>query len=366
MSKCYILNTKYCMILLLLYTHFAFAQQRQVSFSEIDDRVKSIDPAPPAQLAYALTKDYSTDKEKLRSIFSWIAEHIAYRVRNSNRNIQGSNRSSQLIFTDTVKWKSGNDYVAETVLQNKSAVCDGYARLFTSLCDYAGLRSAIIVGFANGDYSRQSKFRCNHTWNAVYIDSAWRLLDVTWASGYTNYRGDEFFKRYDETYFLAPPEDFIRDHFPDDLRWTLMEKPAWPHELTTGPYKNRSFSKYRITSYLPATGVIEAAVGDTIQIMLETTDPQADSKMTIDTVTVFDDNLQKIISSVVFLEPSEADNNKKKILYTFCVTDNNIEWLHIVYNHDAILRYRLKIRKEKNSLVANSRNNAKPNLPSKP
>jgi Transglutaminase-like superfamily len=360
------LHTKYYIILLLLFSHFAFAQQRQVSFSEIDDRVKSIDPLPPAELAYALTKDYSTDREKLRSIFSWITDHIAYRVKNNNRNIQVGNRSKQLIFADTGKWKSGNDFVAETVLQNKSAVCDGYARLFKSLCDYAGLRSAIISGFANGDYSRQSKFRCNHTWNAVYIDSAWRLLDVTWASGYTNYRGDEFVKHYDETYFLAAPEDFIRDHFPDDLRWTLMEKPAWPREFTADPYKNRSFSKYRITAYFPATGVIEAAIGDTIQIMLETTDPQADSKMSVDTITAFDDNLQKIISSVAFVEPSAADNNKKKINYTFCVTGNSIEWLHIIYNHDTILRYRLKIKKEKNSLAANNRNNAAPVLHSNP
>ena len=60
---------KYCFILLLLFTHLALAQQRQVSFGEIDYRVRSIEPAPPAQLAHELTKDYTTDKEKLRAIF---------------------------------------------------------------------------------------------------------------------------------------------------------------------------------------------------------------------------------------------------------------------------------------------------------
>jgi Uncharacterized protein involved in cytokinesis, contains TGc (transglutaminase/protease-like) domain len=27
------------------------------------------------------------------------------------------------------------------------------------------------------------RFAVNHTWNSVYIDSTWYLLDVTWASG---------------------------------------------------------------------------------------------------------------------------------------------------------------------------------------
>lgn len=347
------LHTKY-FVLLLLAAQASFGQQRQVSFSEIDDRVKSIDPAPPEELAYALTKDYTTEKEKLRSIFSWITDHITYRVKKNYGNIQADNGTGRLVFTDTDKWKSGNDVVAETVLQNKSAVCDGYARLFKTLCDYAGLRSAIISGFANGDYSRQPKFRCNHTWNAVYIDSGWHLLDVTWASGYTNYRGDEFVKRYDETYFLAAPEDFIRDHFPDDLRWTLMENPPFPHEFNTAPYKSRSFSKYKITAYSPAGGIIEAAIGDTIQINLQSADPQADSKMAIDSTTLFDSSLQKIISSVAFLEPSGDGNSKRSLQYTFCVENHIIEWLHIVYNHDVILRYRLKIKKEKAGLAANS------------
>jgi hypothetical protein len=335
---------------LLLYTYPCFAQQKLVSFAEIDERVKSVAPAPPAELAYTLTKDYSTEKEKLRSIFSWIADHISYRVKKnygSGKLAAGINR---LQFTDTAHWKSANDVVAETVLQNTSAVCDGYARLFKTLCDYAGLRSAIITGFAKGDLSRQLKFRCNHTWNAVYIDSAWQLLDITWASGYTNYSGDEFVKRFDDTYFLAPPENFMRDHFPDDLRWTLMEKPPFPGEFNRGPYKNKSFTKYSISAYTPGSGIIEAAVGDTVEIMLESFNPQADSRMAADTVTAFDSVLQRIVPSIALLEPVSTSKDKTHLRYQFCVENTHIQWLHVVYNHDTILRYRLKINKEKISI----------------
>ncbi len=340
-------------ILLLFLATTVFAQQKQVSFYEIDERVKSIDPAPPAQLAYTLTKDYTTDREKLRSIFSWITEHISYRVRKNRNGIPLSNNATHHMVIDSARWQSANDMVANLVLQTGSAVCDGYARLFKTLCDYAGLQSAIVSGFAKGDYSRQSKFRCNHTWNAVYVDSAWQLLDVTWASGYTSYSGDEFYKKHDETYFLPSPENFMQDHFPDDLRWCLIDNPNVPREFGVAPYRSRAFTKYRLNGYAPESGIIDAAIGDTIKIVLSTTDPVADSKMAPDTVTAFDISLQKIISSVGFASPSVADNNKQLLHYTYYVEDSNVQWLHVVYNHDTVLRYRLRIKKEKPALASN-------------
>jgi len=340
-------------IFLILFAHSIFAQQKQVSFAAIDERVKSIEPGTLAELACALTKDYQTDREKLRSIFSWITEHIAYRVRKAPGKITVNNFTGRKVMLDSARWQSANDMVADQVLQSRSAVCDGYARLFKTLCDYAGLRSAIITGFAKGGLSRQLKFHCNHTWNAIYLDSAWRLLDVTWASGYISYGGDEFIKRFDETYFLPAPEDFIQDHFPDDLRWTLMDKPLIPREFNNAPYKSRSFSKYRINAYTPGNGIIEAAIGDTVQVILETGDPVADYKMAADTLVTFDSSQQKIFASVAFVEPCVSDKNKQLLRYVFCVEDANIQWLHIVYNHDTVLRYRLRVKKEKAVLAVN-------------
>jgi Transglutaminase-like superfamily len=341
LSKYAILSTAYC---LLLIAPFSQAQQ-PVSFGVIDERVKWIEPVAPETLAYTLTKDYSTEKEKLRSIFSWITYHIAYRVKRNTGNTRPGNLQSRTLVPDTSKWISGNDFMAITVLQNKSAVCDGYARLFKTLCDYAGLRSAVITGFAKGDLSRQLKFRCNHTWNAVYIDSAWRLMDVTWASGYTSYSGDEFYKRLDETYFMAAPENFIRDHFPDDLRWTLMEQPPPPHEFNNAPYKHKSFSKYSISRFSPGNGIIEASPGDTVTLVLETSNPVADKAISADTITSFDSALEKIAPSIALLEPSLVQKNQ--LVYHFCVQENAVQWLQLVYNHDPVLRYRLKIRPPK-------------------
>lgn len=107
-----------------------------------------------------------------------------------------------------------------------------------------------------------------HTWNAVWVDSVWQLLDVTWASGYITWHGGEFVRQLDEQYFLTTPEQFIGEHYPDDMRWTLMHEPPLMPEFRHSPFKQKAFSKYQITTYNPAKEIIEASPGDTISIVL--------------------------------------------------------------------------------------------------
>ena len=64
--------------------------------------------------------------------------------------------------------------VAQKVLRRGKAVCDGYARLFKVLCQYTGLEAVVLNGYVRTDVGRSSeRFKTNHTWNAVRIDSVW-------------------------------------------------------------------------------------------------------------------------------------------------------------------------------------------------
>ena len=66
-----------CCLLLLLST-FCFSQSKAVNFSAIDWRAEKIESTSPDTLAKLLTASYTTDLEKVRSIFRWITEHIEY------------------------------------------------------------------------------------------------------------------------------------------------------------------------------------------------------------------------------------------------------------------------------------------------
>lgn len=328
-------------ILLLIMTKFSFAQNVS-SYSDIDWKVQSIDAPTPDSLAKLLTVSYTTDLQKVRAIFSWIAQHISYNtfVISSNRKFTSSKYIVQPDDT-SAEWKSAIEMTAIKVLKKRTAVCDGYAKLFKTLCDYTNVRSEIITGYARGYMESENKFRSNHTWNAVMIDSVWKLLDVTWASGYINYT-NQFAPRLDDTYFLTPPQQFIHDHYPEDITWTLMDDPPTMNEFKRMPYKGKSFVKYSIRSYSPTNGIIEAAAGDSIRIELRVKDAERDKHISPD--PFFDSTIIDRSPLSVFLSPADTVGNK--FIYTYVVPSTAVGWINVVYNNDVIMRYRLNIKKD--------------------
>ena len=325
----------------LLVFRPGFAQESQ-GFSGIDYRVQSIQPATAAALAQTLTAPYPQEKQKVRAIFSWIAYSISYRAKKTEPRYETAAKSAVLRPIDTASLNSANDYVAEIVLSKLSAVCEGYARLFNTLCEHAGIQSVLITGYARGDMNHIGRnFTSNHYWNAVFVDSAWRLVDVTWASGYFTYYSNEFIKHFDDFYFFTPPDLFARDHFPDDLRWTLLADPPFPEEFHNSPFKQRAFVKYHILSFFPRKGVVEAAPGDTLLFSIESSDTARDKRVATDTASL-DSSMSAAYRSVVFLEPLLTGN---KMTYRYIVSDPGVEWIHLLYNKDILLRYRLKYKK---------------------
>ncbi len=318
------------------------AQIRNYNFSSIDAMAEDIDANSPDTLAHLLTAPYTTDLEKVRSIFYWITSHIEYNtIRYQPRFTAYKNYDDDSIFDDDSVLKPLDERVAILVLKRRYALCDGYARLFKTLCDYAGIKSVVITGYArNGSGSKQ--FRCNHKWNAVMIDSNWYLLDATWASGYLNYNGSRFIHDFNDNYFLTPPKYFIRDHYPDDIKWTLLDEPVLIPEFKHSPFK-LPFSNYQITSYFPAKGIINATIGDTIKITLNTTEPGK-------TLSLSDLNSADSADIAIADSTALADKNfvisNDNISAKYIVTNISAQWLQVIYNNRIILRYKLNIIKQ--------------------
>ncbi|MDB5252794.1 MAG: hypothetical protein JWP27_1963 [Flaviaesturariibacter sp.] len=307
----------------------------------IDDAVESVTARTPDSLAVRLTSRYSTDREKVRAIFRWVSGHITYDMDHFDRAARLARYKASRPDT-TYEGRSLNERIAYGVLKRRKAVCDGYARLFQSLCETAGIRCIMITGYARseGDHVN-TPFVANHSWNAVYIDSSWQLLDATWASGYVVSNTDSFVASFDESYFLTPPSVFIRNHYPEDLEWTLLTNPPALPEFDQAPYRPAAFLKYRIASYSPGTGVIEAAVGDTVAIRLELSDADRSRKVA---AGLRPDFLPTVpYESWVNIEPGLIVN-PKRLVYRYIVPAKPASWLNIIYNKDVVLRYRLSIR----------------------
>ena len=59
----------------------SFHKKQNIDFSEIDRKVQFADAATPALLSQQLTSNYTSDLQKVRAIFRWITDNIAYRTR---------------------------------------------------------------------------------------------------------------------------------------------------------------------------------------------------------------------------------------------------------------------------------------------
>lgn len=97
------------------------------------------------------------DEEKVRTIYRWVTDRIAY---------------------DFNSYKSGAkvNCDATNVLQNRSSVCSGYSHLFANLCKLANVECQCIVGYAKGyAYSIGNALKeTNHEWNVWQL--CYRLL----------------------------------------------------------------------------------------------------------------------------------------------------------------------------------------------
>jgi transglutaminase/protease-like cytokinesis protein 3 len=318
----------------------SFAQGRSIDFSTVDYRVRSINDTIPDLLAQKLIATYTNDLQKVRAIFRWITENISYKTSSRFKRVSPIKSFHYHVEDDTGALKPLTIRVAENVLQKREAVCDGYSKLFKALCDAAGIRSEIIIGFARGHNRGGIKFRSNHSWNAVFIDSTWHLLDVTWASGFISLGGD-FIKYFDESYFLTPPKQFIQDHFPEDLQWTLLTDPPIIKEFHHSPFKHSAFIKHKILAYKPSEGIIEASAGDKLMFELEA--DEVKNELVVASGYISDSSL---ISALWLFAKPNAIITGNKISYTFTVEDTTENWLHIIYKGDVVMRYKLRIRKD--------------------
>ncbi|MBM3415221.1 MAG: hypothetical protein FJY20_01990 [Bacteroidetes bacterium] len=297
-----------------------------------------------ATLAKKLTAGLNSDHQKVKAIFQWITDNIAYTTFTKH---QRKNKYPVPEPDDEGPLKPLNERVAETVLRRRTAFCDGYAKLFKVLCGHAGIRSEIISGYARGAFGRGGlKFGVNHNWNAVFLEDKWQLLDVTWASGYINLRDGEFVRDYNDRYFLTAPEVFIKDHYPDDPRWTLLPDDKVPDEFRHSPFRQKAFAKYSFTSFYPGKGIIEAAVGDTIVLQLETGRTGAG---TISPTLNIDSSFFSHSSSWVFLKPDrslpQAETSPRQ-QYTYTVAGANVRWLYLLYNDDVVMRYKINVKSQ--------------------
>jgi len=173
-----------------------------------DSLTKSTD-----QIAVYINSSFTTDKDKSRAIFIWVASNIQYDIDN--------------MFAINF-YEKKEEKIAKP-LRTRKGICENYASLFTDICNKSGIKSFVIEG-----YTKQNGFTdyIPHAWSAALIDSSWLLFDPTWGSGYVN--GGKFFRKINNDYYKASPTTLIKSHIPFDYLWQFLNYPVTNQEFYEG------------------------------------------------------------------------------------------------------------------------------------
>ena len=163
----------------------------------------------PEELSKFISRDFTSEEEKVRAIYTWIVQNIAY---DPNEYKKFDYRFSNYRERNKKEEITRNKIINRT-LQKGIAVCEGYSFLFERLCELQGISNYLVRGDTKTTLEGiGSEFDSNHMWNVAVIDGKAYLFDPTWGAGKYN---QKFIKEPSYYYYKTPPKQFIKTHYPD-------------------------------------------------------------------------------------------------------------------------------------------------------
>ncbi|KKA19620.1 SH3 domain protein (Cyk3) [Rasamsonia emersonii CBS 393.64] len=202
-----------------------------VNLSMVDKNARFINSLPPltnpASLAQGyVCRPYKSDVQRLRAIFTWVSEKIAW---------------DEPMDEDDVDMKR--------VISMRRGSPREVAILVKEMCAAVGLHADVIRGYLKtpGEvFDLDSLSRPNHWWNAVLVDGEWRIMDCSLASS-TNPRRSLLVttnSQHAETwYFLARPMEICYTHIPLHPEEQHICPPISPEVLLALPPASPAFFK---------------------------------------------------------------------------------------------------------------------------
>ncbi len=183
----------------------------------------------PERLSNKIAADFSSDFDKVRAIYTWIAFNVIYDINESQRGTISYSSKEELARKEIQNKKR----TAVRVIAKGKAVCHGYSTLFQTLCKNLNLESRYVTGYGKTfvkDIGR--RYTSNHAWNIVRIDGKEYLFDSTWGGGDTTLNTTD---EINFSYFLTAPKRFIKNHYPDDFKNALLKEKISKQSFVDGP-----------------------------------------------------------------------------------------------------------------------------------
>lgn len=160
----------------------------------------------------SIISDQMTDYEKVLSIYDWICANTSYDYYALTEGAYDG-ISATLIPA----------FYLEGVFDTGYAVCDGFSKAFSLMCNMEGIDAIRIIGYALSGYDENNQeLWGGHAWNKVGLDfdttddegQQFYLVDITWTEMLGSYEFDKEYTGGDEVssheYFLVD-DKYVED-----------------------------------------------------------------------------------------------------------------------------------------------------------
>lgn len=245
----------------LLFINLSFSQ----NYTAIDSIVlKYPNFGSTEKLVERIQKDFTSEHDKARAIYSWIALNLDYDLKTYLDPPKPKTFTSKNEAENAKQIQLAHASATQKAFRSKKAVCEGFSLLYQHLATLSGLKCQVVTGDSKrllNDIGRK-RLGSDHAWNTVLIDGKWILIDATWGQGYFDEKRQVVLKKFTPIYFDMAPEYFYMTHFPVSSMYAgnTGNKEAF----LNGPLIFDEFIEQECQVQMPFSGIIQANDNDKI------------------------------------------------------------------------------------------------------
>jgi len=260
--------------LLLLFLLCSIASSAQ-DFTNLDNTVKNYPKyRSPQQLADRISKDFSSDLDRVRASFKWITNNIRYNLEEAQQpsrtviQFRYSSEKERLEKIQQIK-----DNIVKEAFFSKKGVCEEYAQSLKKLCDLLGIEAEVLTGYVRNTAYEINRVpnTSNHAWNAVKIDNKWIIIDATWSSGHVI--NGRWLKEFNSYYFNIDYNKIGHTHYTDNRKWNIILNQDSLQEFYSQPIYGKEFLRKDMEVVSPKSGTINTKGGETIILKIKNLKP---------------------------------------------------------------------------------------------
>jgi len=333
---------KHLLFLIILFLSFTIEAQKQdfkhINFEKADSIAHSYQGYSLNNLpilTYKLTQNLDTQVEQFRAIYTWVCSNI----ESDHSFGEVTLRKRKKLKNDSLSFLNWNSKVLpkvfERLLNDKKTICTGYAYLIKEMAALVDIDCEIVDGYSRTTRRNVSDVDFpNHSWNTVKLNNNWYLVDATMASGYFDMDKNKFVKDYNDGYFFAEPDLFLKRNYPINSKWLLTENKITLNQFVEAPIVYGKTFKHAITPIVPKVLITEIVVNEALFFKFKISE---ETKI---------ESIRLVLSSglrrkTIKVNHSNYDNGSVELEHHF--TKKGHYDIHLMVNTDIVVSYTVKV-----------------------